>query len=247
MADHEDFLARSAVPSATPTLLDVPLSSPKGEAAQQLPKKSNSPPASSFTSSIPDQGGYAPPIMRAKTIELAGTLSIVREGRGDAFGEPLECRKTREEIVYLEWAEGDVEVRHPLSLCLPLAWYLLSVIPFLKNPFNFPKRQKWAIVVTCTCLHERARDRQVLGGPCSPPHTTDHSSQRSLTQFWLIAPLSGITITALTALNATAYSSGYESAHDAFGVSSTEWVLGNTLYFIAIALTPLALAPLSEV
>ncbi|KAK0533367.1 hypothetical protein OC834_002265 [Tilletia horrida] len=53
--------------------------------------------------------------------------------------------------------------------------------------------------------------------------------------------------TCMTAINATAYSAAEEGVMADFGTSHEIFVLGNALYFIFIAFTPLLLAPLSEV
>ncbi|KAL9939187.1 hypothetical protein V8E36_002000 [Tilletia maclaganii] len=53
--------------------------------------------------------------------------------------------------------------------------------------------------------------------------------------------------TAMTAINATAYSAAEEGVMAQFEISHEIFVLGNALYFILIAFTPLVLAPLSEV
>ncbi|CAD6929768.1 unnamed protein product [Tilletia controversa] len=56
-----------------------------------------------------------------------------------------------------------------------------------------------------------------------------------------------ISYTGMTAINATAYSGAEEGVMAEFNTSHEIFVLGNALYFIFIALTPLLLAPLSEV
>ncbi|KAE8259426.1 hypothetical protein A4X13_0g1021 [Tilletia indica] len=56
-----------------------------------------------------------------------------------------------------------------------------------------------------------------------------------------------ISYTGMTAINATAYSGAEEGVTAQFNTSHEIFVLGNALYFIFIAFTPLLLAPLSEV
>jgi hypothetical protein len=52
----------------------------------------------------------APPIGRANTVELDGRLFPTRSGRGAELGEPLTDVRTREQLVYIDWPDGDPEV-----------------------------------------------------------------------------------------------------------------------------------------
>ncbi|CED83908.1 Synaptic vesicle transporter SVOP and related transporters (major facilitator superfamily) [Phaffia rhodozyma] len=62
---------------------------------------------------------------------------------------------------------------------------------------------------------------------------------------WIIT-LCCVSITSLTAFNATAYSLAFSDAQTKLGVSKVTWTIGNTLFLVGISFTPLFLAPYSE-
>lgn len=62
------------------------------------------------TLSEKEEAVWAPPIGRLNTAELNGRLYPIRSGRGDQLGEPLTDVRTRDEIIYIDWPEGDPEV-----------------------------------------------------------------------------------------------------------------------------------------
>lgn len=60
--------------------------------------------------------GLTVPLARQTTVECGGLIYPTRSGRGEAVGEPLTHITTNERITYIDFPDGDPEVRSVLRI-----------------------------------------------------------------------------------------------------------------------------------